>query len=165
MEFQASLGAKVFYLSFIIAGIGVMIGMPYFAETSNGFSFETNTIIPLLIGFCFIVAGTCLFYFGTAPIVFDKTNGFFWKGRKVPDRNYDKQAVKYFAKLKHIHALQIVSEYIKSDKKSYYSYELNIVLKDGRRINVIDHGKKDKVQEDAKTLSLFLGKPVWAEQA
>ncbi len=80
LKFRASLGAKVFYISFLITGIGVMIGFPYFTQASDGFSFDTNTIMPLLIAISFIIAGSCLFYFGITPIVFDKQNGFFWKG-------------------------------------------------------------------------------------
>jgi hypothetical protein len=41
------------------------------------------------------------------------------------------------------------------------SYELNLVLKDGRRINVVDHGGADKIRTDAATLADFLGVPVW----
>ncbi len=55
----------------------------------------------------------------------------------------------------------MISERISGDKSTYYSYEINLVLKDGSRINAVDHGKKSKVQEDAKTLAEFLDKPLW----
>ncbi len=161
MEFKPSFGAKLFYLSFLVSGIGVLICFTYFTQSSKGFALDSNTIVPLLVAIVFIIAGSCLYYFGTTPIVFDKHNGFFWKGRKTPDGLFDKEAPKQFAKLKTIHALQLISECVKSDKKSYDSYELNIVLQDGRRINIVDHGKKDEMEEDAETLSTFLGKPVW----
>ena len=161
MEFRVSFGAKVFYLSFLLAGIGVIIFLPYFTQSSDGFSFDMNTIMPLLIAFSFLIAGSCLFYFGITPIVFDKQIGFFWKGRKAPEGVFDKKVLRQFTELKDIHALQLISEHVRSDKKSYYSYELNIVLKSNRRINIVDHGKKDRLREDAETLSAFLGKPVW----
>ena len=44
---------------------------------------------------------------------------------------------------------------------TYYSYELNLVLVNGQRINAVDHSKLEKLREDAATLSRFLGKPVW----
>ncbi len=47
------------------------------------------------------------------------------------------------------------------NKSSYYSYELNLVLDDGSRINVVDHGNLDRLRGDAQTLSRFLDKPVW----
>jgi hypothetical protein len=33
--------------------------------------------------------------------------------------------------------------------------------KDGKRVNVIDHGDLEKVRTDARTLAEFLNKPVW----
>ena len=67
----------------------------------------------------------------------------------------------HFAGLEDIHALQLISEYCRGSKRSYYSYELNLVLRNGRRINVMDHGDSEKLREDAKTLSQFLEKPLW----
>lgn len=75
---------------------------------------------------------------------------------------FDTNSVKNFAGLEDIHALQLLSEYCRGGKKrSYYSYELNLVLRNGRRINVMDHGDCKKLREDAQTLSEFLDKPVW----
>ena len=60
-----------------------------------------------------------------------------------------------------IHAIQLISEHVSGNKSSYYSYELNLVSRDGVRTNVVDHGKLDQVREDAKTLAEFLEVPVW----
>jgi hypothetical protein len=38
---------------------------------------------------------------------------------------------------------------------------LNLILKSGGRINVVDHGNIEKLKEDAQILSSFLSKPVW----
>lgn len=160
-EFRASIGAKLFYLIFLLAGIGVLIGFYLFKLSSDGFSFKMDTIMPLLFGLIFAGVGGSMLYFCTAPIVFDKRKGFFWKGWKNPDEVFDKNALKHFAKLDQIHALQLISEYCRGDKSSYYSYELNIVLEDGKRINVVDHGNQSKLRDDATTLSEFLGKPIW----
>ena len=51
--------------------------------------------------------------------------------------------------------------HISGSKSSYTSYELNLVLDDGSRINVVDHGNLDRLRGDATTLSRFLSKPVW----
>jgi hypothetical protein len=119
------------------------------------------TILPFLIGSVFAIAGGCLYYFGTKPIVFDKHSGCFWKGRKNPDLVFNKDSIKVWTQLEQIHALQLIAEHCSSNKCSYYSYELNLVLKDGERINVVDHGNLNKIRDDANTLSKFLGKPVW----
>jgi hypothetical protein len=161
LEFKASIGARVFYFVFILMGTAVMIGFSAARLLSGEFAFGTDTIMPLLIGLVFEVSGGCMFYFGTAPIVFDKYKGSFWKGRKAPDEVSDRKEIKYFAELEDIHALQLISEFCRGNKSSYYSYELNLVLKNGSRINVVDHGNPAKLREDAHVLSAFLGKPVW----
>jgi hypothetical protein len=162
MEFKATPGARVFYLVFFLAGIGIAVAFwlgapPSFGESGSAFA----EIVPFLAGSVFIAAGALMFYFGTSPIVFDKYKGSFWKGRKSQDEMPLGKVPKYFARLTEIHAIQLISEYCRSDKSSYYSYELNLVMRDGKRINVIDHGNVNRIREDAHTLSRFLGRPVW----
>ena len=120
-----------------------------------------ETIFPVLFGAIFTCVGGCIFYFGTQPVVFDRQKGFFWKGRTAPHEVLRKDRLKNFAKLDQIHALQLLSEYCRGNKSSYYSYEINLVLRDGQRLNVIDHGNPTKIREDAETVAAFLGKPVW----
>jgi hypothetical protein len=45
--------------------------------------------------------------------------------------------------------------------KGIQTYELNIVLKSGTRVNVIDHDDVTAIREEASTLSTFLTVPVW----
>ena len=160
MEFRASAGAKIVYLIFLVIGVAVLIGLTV-AVSSGQFSLHAAMLIPLFVGLIFSAVGGCLLYFGTAPIVFDTKKESFWKGRKSPDEVPDKASLKYFTELEQIHALQLIKEYCRGDKRSYYSYELNLVLKDGKRINVVDHGNEGKLRDDANTLAAFLAKPVW----
>jgi hypothetical protein len=61
-----------------------------------------------------------------------------------------------------IQALQLVTERV-SGKSSYNSYELNLVLKDGKRINVMDHGDQTALNADAEVLARFLNVPIWKQ--
>ena len=146
---------------FILMGMATMIAFPLAGTEAAGASFDTAMLVPMGIGFVFFLVGCSMFWFGTRPIVFDKFRSAFWKGRKGPDDVSDRRELKDYAELQNIHALQIISEYVHGNKTSYYSYELNLVLKDGNRINVTDHGNLKKLREDADALSRFLGKPVW----
>ena len=74
---------------------------------------------------------------------------------------FDKTKLKNWTALNDIHALQVLSELCQSNKGPYNSYELNLVLKTGKRISVIDHSHLHKICEEADRLSTFLGKPVW----
>lgn len=161
MEFRPSVGAILFYLLFLVAGLAVLAVFCLPKLSSDGLAFDTATLVPLLVGVVFTSVGGYLLYTGLAPIVFDKTKGAFWKGRKDPEDVIDPNVLDSYTRLDKIHALQFLSEHINSDNASYLSFELNLVLEDGQRINVVDHGNQHNIRQDTKALSDFLKKPVW----
>lgn len=161
LEFKATAGAVVFSLLFLLVGLGVALGIPAARLAADDSPWLTGELLmPMLIGLLFAGVGGALLYFGTAPIVFDLRRGCFWKGRQDPALLFDQRGVKNFAQLPDIHALQIISEYC-SGKNSFYSYELNLVLRDGSRVNVVDHGNLAALREDGGKLARFLGRPLW----
>lgn len=150
MEFHASTGMLLF--SIVFAGIGGTVGAV--------FLFSAQEIIPALIGFLFVGIGIGIYYFASTPRVFEKQIGYYWKGR-CKQRELEKiKQCKDHLPLKEIYGLQIVSEYVRGDKSSYHSYELNLVLNSGQRINVIDHGSRKQIEKDAEQLSRFLNVPI-----
>lgn len=152
MEFRASAGAILFALLFFLIGVGAAAG---------AFLSEEQPVWGLaFFGLVFLSVGGGLLYFGSSPAVFDKRTGLFWKGRNGPDDVADLKSLKCCVRLGEIHALQIIAEHCKG-KSSFFSYELNLVLKDASRINVVDHGSKDRIRADAAVLAKFLGKPLW----
>jgi hypothetical protein len=159
VEFKAAAAARVFYSFFSVLGIGV--AALFFIKFNSAGHLPTEQLMPVLFGAVFVVAGVLMFYFGTSPIVFDKGVGYFWKGRKTPQESPEPGTIKKVALLEDIHAIQLVAEYVRTGKSSYYSYEINLVLNDGKRITVIDHGNLKRIREDAGKLSQFLGVPVW----
>ena len=160
MEFKPTIFAIIFYMIFTVLGFGLLSSGLY-NEFQTSFEFESSNITLLIAGTIFFVVGTTLGYSGTKPIVFDREFGFYWKGRKKPNRDIEYSHPELFTPLNDIHALQILSEYIKGNKSSYYSYELNLVFRDGSRANVIDHGNLEKIREDAYKVSQFINRPVW----
>ena len=76
----------------------------------------------------------------------------FWKGKKTDSIN-----------LENIHAIQLIRECVAGDSESpsFYSYELNLVLDDGERRNVIDQGGQGRVVKYAEQLGQFLDVRVW----
>jgi len=159
--FRSSIGARLFYSLFLFFGLVFPILFVYKDFFNGNFNFSLETIFPIIFGLLFTSIGGLLLYFGTRPIVFEKGNGYYWKGRKNPETVYNINDLKICTKLKDIYALQIISEYVRGNKSSYYSYELNLILNDASRLNVIDHGKLEKIRKDAEKLSQFLEKPVW----
>jgi len=159
-EFRATVGAIVFYLFFFFSGLGVSI-IVLTQSIASGRVFAAGALIPGAVGLIFTLAGGLTFYFGTRPVVFDKRHDCFWKGKIPADELIYATANELLMPFKEIHAIQLISEYLSDSDGSYYSYEMNLVSRDGVRTNVVDHGKLDKIHEDASTLSEFLDVPVW----
>ena len=162
INFKPTIGAILFASIFLIIGLSVI-----------GFSIITNLrgewyirAFFFLFGLIFASVGGGLIYKYTSPITFDKQSGAFWKGRKSPAQMDNTEKIKECVWISNIHALQIISEYCSSSSsngssRSYRSYELNLVMNDAKRINVIDHGNYAKLRKDAETLADFLGIPLW----
>ena len=97
------------------------------------------------------MSGMSGFFFWQArrhQICFDQSNQVFIRqGRPTP--------------LLEVHALQLLREFVQGNKNSYDSYELNLVLRDGRRLNVIDHGTLHAIRKDALILADYLGVSIW----
>lgn len=95
--------------------------------------------------------------------VFDLDEGYFWKNQKKPDKNLKTSSTQ--CQLDDIHAIQLIQERIQSGGSSgsstFYSFEMNLVLNNGNRLNVVDHGTLSRIRENADQLSDFLDLPVW----
>ena len=61
-----------------------------------------------------------------------------------------------------IYSLQLISENIKGEGGSpFNSYELNLILNDGMRINVVDHTNLFKLRSEAQFLAQKLNIELW----
>lgn len=161
LEFKATIGAKLFSFIFISVGLAVPVFIGMDTIQNTGQLFQSDFFFGGLFGLIFFGVGSFMFYGYAKPVIFDRTKGMYWKGWKAPQQYLAENTVDEGSRIGNIHAIQLLSEYIRSDKSSYYSFELNLVLKDGSRMNVIDHGDAVRIREDAKVLSEFLGVPVW----
>jgi len=171
IEFKASFQEKAASFSFFIIGALVVFAPIYgFIFHIYGLISDTSVVLSMIgMGLIFMSAGAYLFYIAIKPIVFDKKDGYFWKGRVEPKNVLIKKSIDDdWVALNKIHALQLINRRIRGStdtdghrSSSYYSYELNLVLDDGTRLNVLAHGNKYFIIEDAKVLSKFLQKPIW----
>ena len=161
MEFRCSIGMLLFGGIFFLIGVGVLAGCVIgFFNRQPDTDWKIFLFLPLF-GLIFGAVGFFMLRGAMVPRVFDLSQGYYCRDRKKPEHSFDTSEITDHVRLDEIHALQLISEYCRGDKSSYYSYELNLVLKDGSRINVTDHGGRSAIQQDAQTLSNFLGKPLW----
>ena len=161
VRFQATTFAYLFGGIFVVFGFGFSIMSGSFSELSNFSKINIEKLFPALFSLIFSGVGVVMIYRSSAPIVFDKRSGYFWKGRKSPSQVARIDQIKIYASLKSIHAIQLISERVKGNKSSYTSYEINLVMNDAGRINVVDHGSESGVRKDARSLADFLDVPVW----
>jgi hypothetical protein len=110
---------------------------------------EPYMILTALFGLAFALPGVIFLYFAVLPIVFDRHQRVFYKGFSLLGRKQ--------IRIDDIHAIQIVS----SLSDNYVSYELNLVLNNKERVNVIAHPKKEIIKNDAATVAQYLSIPVW----
>ncbi len=157
-EFRLAFGAMLFCWIFCVLGLGAI-----------GFGLATLLgaipkgppwwlITP--IGLVFASVGVGMWWSMARPRVFDMQDLWYWRGKRPTDRDAV-EACKHAAPLDRVHAIQIISEHCRGNDSSYYSYEVNLVLHDGSRVNVIDHGSLKHIRKDAQTIADLIGVPVW----
>ena len=162
MEFRCSLGMLIFGGIFFLIGVGVLVGCVIgFINREPNTEWQVFVFLPLF-GLVFGGVGFFMLRSAMTPRVFDLAQGYYCRSRKKPEHSFDPTEIKDHVRLSEVHAIQLISEYVSGDKSSYHSYELNLVLADAYRINVVDHGGRAAIQRDARTLAEFLGKPLWS---
>lgn len=140
VEFRRTKGVLAMYIGFIAVGAAILILS------------KLSSVEAILFGLMFILIGAGLILFADKHTVFDKTTSSFSKGRR--------KAEQASCDISSIHAIQLIAKIVRG-KKSYYCYELNLVLNNVERINIISHGNKKRIRADANALSEFLAVPVW----
>ncbi len=145
--FKATSNAYFFAGIFMVTGI-----FPIFYGLIN---FE---IVNLVLGLIFFSVGYFMYdEFSNTPI-FNKNSGLY-RLKKIPLLKKLMKKIGFSVRLKDIKSIQLLSEYVRGDKSRYHSYEINLILKDGHRINVVDHGDRQSSETDAQALAYFLDVP------
>jgi len=165
VRFQPTAGALLF--GGIFTSIGILFPLIAFSSMAqNNEPFQAGMLMFILIPLIFSGVGIFMLRSFTTPIVFNKRKGYFWKGRVDENQPIARTDLKVKCKLTEIEAVQVIAEWVRSSSSSsgsssYHSYEINLVLKDASRVNVVDYGNYRGVVESAQKLSRYLGIPLW----
>lgn len=152
-------------MAYIFSGLFLLGPLIYFAifyvtdskdVIKQFLEFPFVLVIPIFVG-----AGIFVAYKTLKPHGFSKQLGYHYKSFKKPTSQREVPDSKHWTKLDDVQAIQIIKERVKTKNSSYSSYELNLVLKDASRVNVIDHSKLDQIKEDARVIADFIGIPYW----
>jgi len=158
LKLKPTFGSMMFSWIFILVGLGVMI--VFFVEMSNRATRDASLWVLPPIGLVFFAIGAWLYHSYSRPRVFDMQDLWYWRGRR-PNSRDSVEHCKNSAPLDQVHAIQIVSELCRGKNSSYYSYEINLVLHDTTRVNVVDHGNLKHIRKDAQKIADLIGVPVW----
>ena len=158
--YKPSIGAALFSFIFLAVGMGVLFYalFPLFQSQIESVSIPWFLI---LFGLIFSGAGGFMFYMFYKPRVFDKQQGLYYTTYAFKGHQSRRKQSENYLSLQSIIAIQIIGEHVKSDDGSYKSFELNLVLEDASRRNVVDHGNLKAIINDAEMLSEFLNIPIW----
>jgi len=151
---------------------------PFFALLILLHILRPSDVFWTLVFLAIILIISIVYYFITAPIIFSKTMGLFCKGRNLnkikgyfrkrenSNQSSEDNTCEKQIPFEQIYAIQLIPVKHTGGKVSSISYELNLVLKNKERANVIHnsevrHDVKKQIRKDAESLSHFLGVPLW----
>ncbi|MCI5123614.1 MAG: hypothetical protein D3925_03840 [Candidatus Electrothrix sp. AR5] len=157
LKYSPALGAKAFSGLFMALGIGCL---SYVGPRQHGRWLPESFVeegLGQLVSLLFLIAGASLLYILSSPRLFDGKKKIFRKGRG------GKQKIISFSD---IYALQFLPRSVSnSDGRDYTNYQLNIILNNGKRENVVNYHNRKNALADAKTISEFIGKKVFSPPA
>lgn len=146
LRFKPAASSIAIYRNCALAGLAALALMTFT---------QTGTWIMRILAVIAVLLGGWGVYLQSQPLDFDKTAGVFRRGRK--------QTIKF----DEIHAVQLLSRIVetktppKGELKKISIYELNLVLNDGSRLNLVSHGGLKEILEDSNAISSFINKPIW----
>lgn len=155
---RRSLGGILFACVFAVPGtLAVLAAVPLaLAIDGDGWMFGG---FMLVWGALFGGAGWYMLL-SHKPLCFDARAGVYFRGKAYVHGGG--QPKERQGALASIQALQLLAERVRGSgrgSRSFTSHELNLVLDDGFRVNVMDHG--GDIEECARQLADLLDVPVW----
>jgi hypothetical protein len=119
----------------------------------------------IVIGFIFEVGMLKFFSADFKDIYIDKIENLIYEKKYFIFKKFDSSPL-LSEYTNNVHALQIIEKYLRSSgtngqRSGYWCFELNLILKDFRRVCIMNHGDHLILIEDAKKLSTFLNIPIW----
>ncbi|MBL6986364.1 MAG: hypothetical protein ISR72_04820 [Methylobacter sp.] len=139
IEFRTTWFSRLFLGIFVIVGIGGLL-------IHKAYVF-------------FIFMGLIGLYWSSFPIVFDKNKNVFRKGRRF---NLFMFMDYIEICLSEIYAIQLIGGRISnSEGGDYRIYQINLINKDSKRLNVVYFSNKVKAKESAIMLKKFLNVELW----
>lgn len=149
-----SFKAKKFFGGFIFGGcLSMFFGIYYW-----------NVLQPLPLFFIFLhslsfIGFPLKFFLDEKHLNIDLKQGIYYSAGIAANPN--KLLPNEIGNINDFYAVQLLSETLPTNKGAFRSHELNIVLKNAQRINLMDHGDINNILESAEIISNSLKIPIW----
>ena len=162
LEYKPAIVAKVITWAVLLQSAPVFLGTIALVIIDR--LSVSEAIAPFLFSGSAVIFGYYMWSVMCSPIVFDRESKMYWRGGSDVDSS--KTSIHF----EEIHAIQLLSKRNIRTKKyhgnmrhryRFKSVELNLVLSDGRRVNVLDHSKVGMIKSEAASLGELIGVPVW----
>jgi len=155
--------ALILPVGFGLAGIALILAAlnDYLQLAPTGTEpLSTSQFLSLLLIGAFLLLPAAVFLRPKNKLTFDKSSGNCWRGRKPASGSFEDSDQ---FRLQRIKGLQMLAKRVSGSHgdRTYSSYELNLILDNHDRINVMDHGDVDALRADAEKLSEFLDVPLF----
>lgn len=143
---------------FVLPALLVLVALLASGQVSGD---PFSWILPV-IALLFIAFGVRVPSRHRLPVVFDRGVGWYWRGEPRSQSSADIGALSEAARLADLYALQLIGGQMNhGTHASWRTFELNLILQDGRRLPVITHGNLRRLREDAGALATWLALPLW----
>lgn len=141
--------------AFVIPLLFFLLFWSIFPKASKNLDITDIGIIS--VASIFIIIGFWFLYKDLKPIIFSKTSTLFWRGYKKP---YKSDTPNY-CKLEDIEAVQVLWKEINYQFYQGFAYELNLILKNNKRIHLFSVSDPSPLLKEAETLANFLNVPLY----
>ncbi len=153
----------VFSLGFFVlfGGMGLVLLLLFLLSLSHASNFPGNLAL-LFFGLLVTIPSFLPFYFTYKPMEFNKMAGHLRIGFQIP--LLARRTLKTYP-LESIRAVQAIKGKWSSSRRrnnsEHPNYEMNLVLENGDRINLLSNTHAEAIKVEARQLSEFLEIPIW----
>lgn len=162
---DSSAGGLLFFAAFAVVPLIVaviILRQTHFNLQQENWS-DLLIMIGLFLGLCFFsyIGFKMLFQSKNKQFIFDKTIGWYCFGSVDSKQDTDSLEPEFHCELADIVAVQVLSGiHTSSDGETSPVDQLNLLLKNGKRLNVLAYLDEEAILAEAELLSEFLSVPV-----
>jgi len=152
LELRLNILSRFLYFSLIILGSFLLF---YATIALLSYNF-LDTLWSITLGFLFTGIGIYTFSIQALPHKFDKEKNLYFKQNENLERENE-------TPLHDIHALQIISYTQENEGKKEQQAELNLILKNGKRVYVCSYKEEEytRIKQDTQKIAQYINKPIW----